>query len=199
MTPTPERTPYAAMGKWVAGTLLLLLSLLAVGLILFLLVLTGKAIWWAISPPHYNASAKPVAVTVDREPVPPHRVIPRASRTRPTQSPVVPIVAPRSSSRGQTQKADASDIGWPWDALVRCEAPDRGWRYGAPGVGIDPGYYFEGGPNFEHSTWVSFGGREFAEHAWDATPHEQIIVAKRVLAAQGWGAWPRCSRKLGLR
>jgi hypothetical protein len=24
-------------------------------------------------------------------------------------------------------------------------------------------------------------------------------VAKRVLAAQGWKAWPACSRKLGLR
>jgi hypothetical protein len=24
-------------------------------------------------------------------------------------------------------------------------------------------------------------------------------VAERVLAKQGWGAWPACSRKLGLR
>ena len=28
---------------------------------------------------------------------------------------------------------------------------------------------------------------------------QQIIVAERVRARQGWGAWPECSRKLGLR
>jgi hypothetical protein len=28
---------------------------------------------------------------------------------------------------------------------------------------------------------------------------QQIIVAERVLAKQGWNAWPECSRKLGLR
>jgi hypothetical protein len=27
----------------------------------------------------------------------------------------------------------------------------------------------------------------------------QIAVAKKVQAAQGWGAWPACTAKLGLR
>jgi hypothetical protein len=32
-----------------------------------------------------------------------------------------------------------------------------------------------------------------------ASRTQQIAVAERVLAAQGWKAWPACSRKLGLR
>jgi hypothetical protein len=32
-----------------------------------------------------------------------------------------------------------------------------------------------------------------------ASKGEQIRVAERVLAKQGWKAWPSCSRKLGLR
>ena len=35
--------------------------------------------------------------------------------------------------------------------------------------------------------------------AHQASREEQIVVAERVLAQQGWGAWPACSRKLGLR
>jgi hypothetical protein len=29
--------------------------------------------------------------------------------------------------------------------------------------------------------------------------HQQIDIATRVLASQGWGAWPGCSAMLGLR
>jgi hypothetical protein len=38
-----------------------------------------------------------------------------------------------------------------------------------------------------------------AEHAGDAAPLSQLVVAERVLDEQGWRAWPVCSRKLGLR
>jgi len=86
-----------------------------------------------------------------------------------------------------------------WDRLVACEAPGRGWRYGAPGVGIDPGYPYEGGPNFLPSTWRAYKDPGMPLHAYDATREQQIAVAERVLADQGWQAWPVCSRKLGLR
>ena len=43
------------------------------------------------------------------------------------------------------------------------------------------------------------GGREFAEIAADASREQQIEVAQRVLERSGWGAWPGCSRLLGLR
>ncbi|HEX4359947.1 MAG TPA: transglycosylase family protein, partial [Pseudonocardia sp.] len=32
-----------------------------------------------------------------------------------------------------------------------------------------------------------------------ASRAQQIAVAERVLAAQGWGAWPSCSRKVGAK
>ena len=35
--------------------------------------------------------------------------------------------------------------------------------------------------------------------AHQASKAEQIRVAERVLANQGWKAWPSCSKKLGLR
>ena len=41
-------------------------------------------------------------------------------------------------------------------------------------------------------------------HGGAGMPHtaskaEQIKVAERVLASQGWKAWPACSKKLGFR
>ncbi|MBV9922466.1 MAG: transglycosylase family protein, partial [Pseudonocardia sp.] len=38
---------------------------------------------------------------------------------------------------------------------------------------------------------------QFAAMAHRATREEQIVVAERVLAGQGWKAWPVCSRKAG--
>ena len=35
--------------------------------------------------------------------------------------------------------------------------------------------------------------------AYQAAPLVQVRVARRVLAAQGWRAWPVCSRKIGVR
>jgi hypothetical protein len=35
--------------------------------------------------------------------------------------------------------------------------------------------------------------------AYKASREEQIVVAERVLAEQGWNAWPSCSRKTGVR
>ena len=29
--------------------------------------------------------------------------------------------------------------------------------------------------------------------------HREIAIAEKVQAAQGWGAWPACTAKLGLR
>jgi hypothetical protein len=54
------------------------------------------------------------------------------------------------------------------------------------------GYY--GGLQFSPSTWRAYGGSGPAAHA---SREEQIAVAERVLAAQGWGAWPVCSRQAG--
>jgi hypothetical protein len=78
-----------------------------------------------------------------------------------------------------------------WDRVAQCESGGR-WD-------INTGNGYHGGLQFAPSTWRGFGGTEFAPVAHQATRAEQIVVAERVLAGQGWGAWPVCSRKAGAR
>lgn len=78
-----------------------------------------------------------------------------------------------------------------WDRVAQCESGGQ-WD-------INTGNGYHGGLQFSPRTWRAFGGREFAPVAYQATRAEQIVVAERVLAKQGWGAWPVCSRKAGVR
>ena len=75
-----------------------------------------------------------------------------------------------------------------WDAIAKCESGGN-WS-------TNTGNGFYGGLQFTHSTWRAHGGTGMAHQASRA---QQIAVAERVLANQGWKAWPSCSRKLGLR
>ncbi len=83
--------------------------------------------------------------------------------------------------------ASADTGGTVWDKLAQCESSGN-W-------GINTGNGFSGGLQFTPGTWRAFGGEGVAHQASRA---EQIVVAERVLAQQGWNAWPACSRKLGL-
>jgi hypothetical protein len=78
-----------------------------------------------------------------------------------------------------------------WDRVAECESGGN-WA-------IDTGNGFQGGLQFTASTWRSFGGTKFAPSAHKASREEQIAVAEKVLAGQGWGAWPVCSKKAGAR
>lgn len=78
-----------------------------------------------------------------------------------------------------------------WDRVAQCESGGR-WS-------INTGNGYHGGLQFSPRTWTGFGGAEFAPVAYQATREQQIVVAERVLAGQGWGAWPVCSRKAGAR
>ena len=77
-----------------------------------------------------------------------------------------------------------------WDRLAECESGGN-WS-------INTGNGYHGGLQFSPSTWNGYGGQEFAPYAYQASREEQIVVAERVLAGQGWGAWPSCSAQLGL-
>ncbi|MDO5512455.1 resuscitation-promoting factor Rpf1 domain-containing protein [Corynebacterium sp.] len=77
-----------------------------------------------------------------------------------------------------------------WDRLAQCEAGGN-WH-------INTGNGYHGGLQFSPSTWRAYGGTEFAPYAYQATREQQIAVAERTLAGQGWGAWPSCSARLGL-
>ncbi|MBO0811993.1 MAG: transglycosylase family protein [Microlunatus sp.] len=74
-----------------------------------------------------------------------------------------------------------------WDRLAQCESGGR-WH-----INTGNGYY--GGLQFSLSTWHAFGGSGMPNNH---TRLQQIAVAKRVQAAQGWNAWPSCSAQLGL-
>jgi Transglycosylase-like domain/Peptidase family M23 len=78
-----------------------------------------------------------------------------------------------------------------WDALAACEASGN-WD-------TDTGNGYAGGLQFAPGTWLGFGGGAYGRSAAAANREEQIAVAEIVLAAQGWQAWPACSRLLGLR
>lgn len=93
-----------------------------------------------------------------------------------------------------------------WDRLADCESGD--WRSGTPmpdtrrwdyGLTFSHGDIFEGGLNFHPQTWDAYRDPGMPSHAGRATRAQQIAVAEQVLADQGWGAWPVCSRKLGYR
>lgn len=87
-----------------------------------------------------------------------------------------------------------------FDRLADCESG----KWNAQGQPIhdsadwDSSGYFDGGLQFEERTWLEFREPEMAWSAAYASREDQIRVAKRVLAAQGWDAWPNCSRKVGV-
>ena len=74
-----------------------------------------------------------------------------------------------------------------WDRLAQCESGGN-WS-----TNTGNGYY--GGLQFSQSTWKAYGGHGSAHNASKA---EQIRVATKVQASQGWGAWPACTAKLGI-
>src|SRR6476661_58542 len=68
-----------------------------------------------------------------------------------------------------------------WDSVAQCESTNN-WS-----INTGNGYY--GGLQFAQSTWDAYGGQQYAARADLATREEQIAVAEKTLAGQGWGAW----------
>ncbi|MFE5725018.1 LysM peptidoglycan-binding domain-containing protein [Streptomyces erythrochromogenes] len=79
---------------------------------------------------------------------------------------------------------------WPWDCVADCESGGR-WA-------VNTGNGFYGGLQFWQPTWEEYGGLALAPRADLAHRVQQIQVAQEVLAAQGWNAWPVCSKRYGL-
>ncbi len=93
--------------------------------------------------------------------------------------------AKKSTSSASSGSSTGSSV---WDRLAQCESSGN-WS-------INSGNGFYGGLQFTLSTWRAYGGSGMPNQASRA---EQIRVAQKVQAGQGWGAWPACSSKLGLR
>ncbi len=99
-----------------------------------------------------------------------------ASASERTYRPQKQISAPKAVS------------GSVWDQLAACESGGN-WS-----INTGNGYY--GGLQFTVSTWQSVGGSGYPhQHSRD----EQIKRGKILQARSGWGQWPACTAKLGLR
>jgi hypothetical protein len=92
---------------------------------------------------------------------------------------------PPQEPREERQESGGGSV---WDRVAECES-NGNWS-----INTGNGYY--GGLQFSLQSWEAAGGDGMPHHASRA---EQIRVAENLLDMQGWGAWPTCSRQLGLR
>jgi hypothetical protein len=84
--------------------------------------------------------------------------------------------------------SEAAGLATVWDQLALCESSGD-WH-------INTGNGFYGGLQFLPESWWLVGGTGLPH---EASREEQIHRAERLLAIQGWKAWPVCSVKLALR
>lgn len=104
-----------------------------------------------------------------------------------------PHTHPPKSVQGDTEP-QARPIGNVWQELAVCESGMNGvprWDYNGNSG-------FDGGIQFHPNTWTAFKDDTDPDYAYQASPERQIEIGKRVAAAQGAGAWPSCTAKLGI-
>ena len=104
--------------------------------------------------------------------------------TKVTQSKPKPTPTPTGPEKPSSSSTPSDSV---WDRLAECESGGN-WS-------INTGNGFYGGLQFTLSTWRAYGGTGMPH---EASREEQIAVAERVQDAQGWGAWPGCTSKLGI-
>src|SRR4051795_2965231 len=97
----------------------------------------------------------------------------------------LPIVGITALTTGTAEAATESQ----WDNVAQCESGGN-WH-----INTGNGYY--GGLQVAQGTWVGHGGQNYASRAALASKSAQIAIAEKVLASQGWGAWPVCSQYRG--
>lgn len=117
------------------------------------------------------------------------RAVATAAPVAVVQSTPVAVATPAPAAPTTPVAATAS--GSVWDTIAACESSGN-WA-----INTGNGYY--GGLQFSSSTWLGFGGGAYAPTANLASRDQQIQIAEKVLASQGWGAWPACSARAGLR
>jgi len=115
--------------------------------------------------------------------VPVNQSIPTPTPAASTRA-AAPAPAPKPVAATNFTPSD----GGVWDRLATCEAGGN-WA-----INTGNGYY--GGLQFSLSSWKSVGGSGLPS---SASRDEQIMRGKMLQARSGWGAWPSCTAKLGLR
>ncbi|MET7295922.1 transglycosylase family protein [Streptomyces griseoloalbus] len=113
---------------------------------------------------------------------------------RPRQAPALLVAAGVTGSAiaipllgaGSASAAD----GAAWDRVAECESG------GSWSQNTGNGYY--GGLQLTQDDWEAYGGLDYAQSADQASRGQQIVVAERILADQGVGAWRTCGLLAGL-
>ncbi len=124
------------------------------------------------------------------------RGMPAAPVAAPKATPkAAPVAKAKPSASASTRKTTRSTpavqptaSAGVWDRLAQCESSGN-WS-----INSGNGYY--GGLQFSLSSWRAVGGSGYPHQA---SKSEQIARAEMLKARQGWGAWPACTAKLGLR
>lgn len=114
----------------------------------------------------------------------PSAIPPVDTRVTTSTSPQRPIVA--TDARVTTGNPDSLDV-----ALAKLRQCESGGRYN---LNTGNGYY--GAYQFALSTWRRIGYTGYPHQAEAAVQDE---AARKLQAVSGWGQWPACSRKIGLR
>ncbi len=137
-------------------------------------------------------SSEVLSDEVTREPV--NEVKVRGTKERPAPEPVR-TTSKKSSKNKKSSGSDApKDQGSApssgvWAKLAQCESGGRVSVVSSNGL-------YHGLYQFSVATWKSVGGSGLPSNASAA---EQTKRAKILQARSGWGQWPHCSSKLGLR
>ena len=109
-----------------------------------------------------------------------------------TQAPVDRVVLVGTKARPSTAAPTGGSTGGSggginlarasmWDSIAQCESGGN-WH-----INTGNGYY--GGLQFLTSTWMAYGGGDFASRADLASREQQITVANRVYADNGTSQW----------
>jgi hypothetical protein len=119
-------------------------------------------------------ATKRVSSKVTQAPV--DRIVLVGTKSRPTVS---------SGSTGGSTGGSGAGINLArasmWDSIAQCESGGN-WH-----INTGNGYY--GGLQFLTSTWLAYGGGDFASRADLASREQQITVANRVYADNGTSQW----------
>jgi hypothetical protein len=99
--------------------------------------------------------------------------------------------AARDAARPPVVAAAAPTDGYKHDVWTRLRNCESGGRYDR-----NSGNGFYGAYQFHPRTWRSLG---YPGLPHQAPPEMQDEAARRLQARSGWGQWPACSRRIGVR
>ena len=122
-------------------------------------------------------STTQVSSTVTKAPV--DQIVLVGTKPRPAPAPR-PVSAPAPSTSSSGAGLDLSRSAM-WDSIAQCESTGN-WH-----INTGNGYY--GGLQFLTSTWLGYGGGQFAPRADLASREQQITVANRLYADNGVSQW----------